>query len=73
MRQVLGICERLHRRLPKTVLSRMGPIFIVLVQPPIHVGLQMLQAAVQLLAERDAIKLILHGPMEPFANAVGLR
>lgn len=50
----------------------MWPLFVVLGEPRIQIGLQFFNRAVQLLAERDIVELILNGAMEALTDAVGL-
>src|SRR5215471_13601208 len=47
--------------------------FIVLPQPGVKIGLQLLERAVHLLAERHSIELVERRLVEAFADAVGLR
>jgi hypothetical protein len=49
------------------------PSAVVVGYPGIEIGLQFLDAAIDLLAEGDAVELVEHGAMEPLADAVGLR
>ncbi len=51
----------------------MGAVLIILLQPPVHVGLALLQAGVEFSAKDHAIALIEHGSMKPFAYPIGLR
>src|SRR6516162_7380746 len=51
----------------------MRPQIVVLDQPGIEVSLQLVDAAVDLLAERDAIELIQYGAMEALTDSIGLR
>ena len=46
---------------------------IVLDQPGVEIGLQLLDRAIDLLAERYTVELVEHGAMEALADAVGLR
>ena len=46
---------------------------VVMLEPLIQVGLQLLNGFVQVLAERDLVELLQNGLVEPLANAVGLR
>src|SRR4029077_1957190 len=65
--------ERLHRRLAGAPAPLMGPRLIVLVNPDIEIGLQLVDETIHLFAERDTVKLIEHGLVEALADAVGLR
>jgi hypothetical protein len=51
----------------------MWPLLIVLYQPSIEIGLQLVDRAIDLLAERDAVELVKQRAMEAFTDAVGLR
>ena len=51
----------------------MGTLFIVLPEPLINVRLQLFQGVVQLLTKEQAIALVLHGPVEPLTDTIGLR
>src|SRR5580700_7067045 len=65
--------ERLHRRLAEAPAPVMGPRLIVLVNPDIEIGLQLVDETIHLFAERDTVKLIEHGLVEALADTVGLR
>ena len=67
-----ALLEGLPGSLAVAVASRVGPLLIVPVQPGVQVHLQLLQAAVQLLPEEQAVAFVLQGLVEPFADAVGL-
>jgi hypothetical protein len=47
-------------------------LFIVLADPQIQVGPQLVNSTVRLFAECDAVKFIEHGLVEALADAVGL-
>ena len=51
----------------------MWPSLIIIDEPSIEVGLQLLNGPVDLFAERDAVELVEQGAMEAFADSVGLR
>src|SRR2546421_1742141 len=51
----------------------MGALFIVLDEPGVEVGLQLVDRQIDLLAERNPVKLVQDSAMEALANAVGLR
>jgi hypothetical protein len=51
----------------------MGAPFIVLGDPGIEVGLQLVDRPVDFFAERQPVELVEHGAMEALADAVGLR
>src|SRR3954451_6396960 len=67
------IKEGLHRRFSEAPASLMWPRFIVLADPQIDVGLQLVNRTIHLFAERDAVELVEHGLVEALADAVGLR
>ena len=48
-------------------------MLVVFGDPSIKVGLQLVDGAIDLLAEGDAVKLVQDGAMEALAAAVGLR
>src|SRR5215212_1137019 len=70
-----GECVKkgLHRGLAETPAALMRPALVVLGDPSIEIGLQLVDRAVDLLAERHPIELVEHGAMETLADAVGLR
>jgi hypothetical protein len=49
----------------------MWPRLIVLLDPAIQVGLQLIDRTVHLLAEGDTVELVKHGFVEALADAVG--
>lgn len=49
----------------------MRPLPIVLLHPLVQIGLQLLKRRVEVLAERNCIKLVLDGAVEAFADPVG--
>ena len=51
----------------------MWPLLIVLDQPFIEIRLQLVDCAIDLLAERDAVELVKQRAMEAFTDSVGLR
>src|SRR6516164_9560410 len=51
----------------------MGPVLVVLGDPRIKVGLQLVDRAVDLFAERHAVELIQDGAMEALADSICLR
>src|SRR5215469_10021266 len=59
--------------LPKHQRPLMRPPMVVLDQPGIEISLQLLDAVVDLLAERDAIELIQYSAMEALTDSIGLR
>ena len=50
-----------------------GAVLVVFGDPSIKVGLQLVDRAVDLFAERHPVKLIQHGAMKALADAIGLR
>src|SRR5262249_49755562 len=50
----------------------MGPLFVVFGDPSIKVGLQLVDGVVDLLAERDPVKLVQDSAMEALADSVRL-
>src|SRR5262249_14456488 len=59
-----------HRGLAEVPATLMRPQMVVLDQPGIEISLQLVDAAVDLLAERDAIELIQYGAMEALTDSV---
>ena len=51
----------------------MGPLLVVFGNPGIQVGLQLVERAIDVLAERHPVELVKDGAMEALADAVGLR
>ena len=51
----------------------MRSLLIIEVHPLIDIGLELLQAGVELTPESGGIELILNGLMKALANAIGLR
>ena len=51
----------------------MWPLLIVLVDPQIEIGLQLVDRTIHFFAERDTIELIEHGFVEALTDAVDLR
>jgi len=51
----------------------MGAFGVVMCEPFIEIGLQLLDSLKQRFAERDLIEFLQDGLVEPFADAVGLR
>jgi hypothetical protein len=69
---VLALQEGLPGGLPVAIPPRVGPLFIVLPHPLIHIHLKLFQGTVQLLSEEPAVALVLHRLMKPLTDAVGL-
>jgi len=63
----------LHWRFAKAPASLMWPLLIVLVDPQIEIGLQLVDRTIHFFAERDTIEFVEHGFVEALADAVGLR
>src|SRR5262249_22766491 len=51
----------------------MWPLLIEVADPQTEVGLQLVERAIPLFAERDTIEFIEHGLVEALTDAVGLR
>ena len=51
----------------------MGPMLVILGDPRIKVGLQLVDGVIDLLAERHPIELVQDGAMEALADSIGLR
>src|SRR5437868_14574006 len=51
----------------------MGPFLVVFGNPGIQVSLQLVERAIDLLAEHYPVELVKDGAMEALADAVGLR
>src|SRR5690242_11144484 len=51
----------------------MWPLLIVLMDPQIEIGLQLVDRTIHLFAERDTVELVEHRFVEALADAVGLR
>src|SRR5512134_3399781 len=67
-----GVKESLHWGFAETPAPLMRAVFVVPSDPSIEIGLQFLDRAIDLLAERHAVELIQHRPVEALANAIGL-
>lgn len=50
----------------------MRPVLVVLLQPVIQVGLQLVQCPIDLLPERHPVEFVQHRLVEPFTDPVGL-
>lgn len=50
----------------------MGSLLVVLLQPVVQVGLQLVQRPIDLLPERHPIKFVQHRLVEPFTDPIGL-
>src|SRR5207247_11219709 len=62
-----------HRGLNAGPSALMGALFVVLDEPYIRIGLQLVDRQIDLLAERNPVELVQDSAMEALANAVGLR
>jgi hypothetical protein len=51
----------------------MRPLFVVLLDPQVQIGLQFLPGSANLLPKGDLIDLLQHRLVETFADAIGLR
>src|SRR3954470_18696475 len=67
------IQKGLHWCFAEAPTALMWPRLIVLADPQIEIGLQLVDRTIHLLAECDTIELIQHGLVEALADAVGLR
>src|SRR5215831_8513646 len=67
------IKEGLHWGLAEAPAALMRPLIIILDQPGIEIGLQLVDVAINLLAERDPIELVQHGAMETLTDSIRLR
>jgi hypothetical protein len=65
--------EGLDWRLSEAPLALMRPDLVELAHPEIEVDLKVVDCGVDLLAEGYAVKLVKHGLVEAFDDAVGLR
>ena len=69
----LAINQGLHWRASTAHLALMRALSIVFLDPGIKVALQRLDVCVDLLTERDLVKLLQQRLMEPLADTVRLR
>ena len=51
----------------------MWPLLVVLDQPAIEIGLQLVDRAIDLLAERNAVELVKQRAMKALADSIRLR
>src|SRR4029434_8533382 len=51
----------------------MWAYFVVLADPGVEIGLQLIDGTIHLLAECDTIEFVQHGLVEALTDAVGLR
>ena len=65
--------QGLHGRSPFTDFTLMGAFIVVVIDPKVQINLQLINAFIDLLAERYLIELLQNGFVEPLADAVGLR
>jgi hypothetical protein len=63
----------LHRRFAKTPASLVRPAEIELIEPLIEIGLQLIDRAVELFSERNAVELVQHGFVKALDDAIGPR
>src|SRR5262249_48688631 len=73
LRQWQCVKKSLHRGLAEAPAALVRPQMVVLDQPGIEISLQLVDAAVDLLAERDTIELIQYSAMEALTDSVRLR
>jgi len=69
----LAVKQGLHGRPAAAHLALVRPLRVVFVQPGVQIGLQLFQRVIQLAPERNLVKLVQYGLVEPFADAVRLR
>src|SRR5437588_3069021 len=73
------LCERervkkgLHRGLAEAPAALVRPLLVVVDEPGIEIGLQFLDRAIDLFAERHPVELVEQRAMEALTDAVGLR
>src|SRR5262249_56398754 len=60
----------LHRGLAKAPAALMGPVLVVFGDPRIKVGLQLVDRAVDLFAERDPVKLVQDSAVATLADSI---
>ena len=65
--------ERSASGLAEAPAALMGALLVVFGDPDIKVGLQLVDGAIDLLAERDPVKLVQDSAMKALANAIGMR
>ena len=65
--------ERSASGLAEAPAALMGALLVVFGDPDIKVGLQLVDGAIDLLAERHPVELIQHGAMKALADSIGLR
>lgn len=63
----------MHRSFAVAVPATVRALVVVIAHPFIQISLKLLQVIVQFFTESNGIKLLLHGSVEAFADAVGLR
>src|SRR5262249_1196766 len=71
--QPTATAPHLDSTLAEAPAALMRPALGVIDKPGIEVGLQLVDCAIDLLAERHPIELVEHGAMKALADAVGLR
>lgn len=62
------IKERLHGRLTEAPAALMRSLLMVTLDPCIQVSLQLVNATIELVAERDSVALVQHGLVEALDN-----
>src|SRR3712207_3717339 len=68
-----GVNEGLQGRLAEAPAPLVRPSLVVVRDPGVEVGLQLLDAAVDALAEGDLVELVQHGAVEALADPIRLR
>lgn len=73
VRQLLGFQECLPRGLARAVFAGLAALFIILLEPRVHIYLEFLDTPVNPLTKGRGIRFILSGAVELFTDAVALR
>ena len=69
---MFALNHSIEGRSPATHFALMGALRVVVIKPLVKISLQLLDGFVEVFAERDLIKFLQYGLVEPLANAVGL-
>ena len=73
LRQWDCVKEGLHRGLAEAPAALMRSTMVVFNQPSVEIGLQLVDRVIDLLAERDPVKLVQDCAMETLADSIRLR
>src|SRR6516162_4532242 len=73
LRQGQRVKKGLQRGLAEAPAALMGALLVVFGDPRIKVGLQLVDGAIDLLAERHPVALIQDGAMKALTGSIGLR